>query len=610
MLSSVLCSERARKFGRFVVVLAALLPAFATSTAEAALTCDAASVSGTVDGSSSTYGYGIAYASPRATVATCNAPGDYPGVSGSAGTTTFRHVEIPFRNVWPTPQCFTFTLTSSQPNLVVQAETLSPWYSPASEFLGFSGPTLSTNQTFAVHLEPHQSIYLVITDVVNTTGPAVSTDFTLTASNSSCPAVSVEVAPGSSVYGQSVTLSATLSGSFQAPAGTVHFKDNGNDIGEATLSGGQASLSTSALGVGPHSITAVYGGGGIYTSATSAAVAHTVSEAATTTTLASSSSPQVAGADVTFTATVAASPPGAGTPTGTVTFAEGGTSLATVTLGSSLASFTTSALAVGSHTIVATYSGDPNFESSTTTIEQTIEVRGTTMRVEATPSSGTFGDDVTLQATLSSDSGGVPTGSLVFAEAGTTIETVPLDGASASVVLRSLGVGPHTIEVTYAGDGSFGACAGSVTLSLDKAPTTTVVTSSDADTVVGQSVRLGATVATRSGTPTGTVTFRDGTTTLGTAELANGTATLDIDSLGVGAHEIRAVYAGDTNFSASTSAPFTQEITQEVTESAPPAEGAAVSGGSGCAATGAPLSSGGAILVVIGTLLARRRRAA
>jgi hypothetical protein len=70
---------------------------------------------------------------------------------------------------------------------------------------------------------------------------------------------------------------------------------------------------------------------------------------------------------VTFTATVAPVAPGTGTPTGTVDFLEGSTTLASgVTLdGSDQATFTTSSLAVGSHTITADYSGDTNFLAST-----------------------------------------------------------------------------------------------------------------------------------------------------------------------------------------------------------------------------------------------------
>ncbi len=92
----------------------------------------------------------------------------------------------------------------------------------------------------------------------------------------------------------------------------------------------------------------------------------------TTTTLISSSNPSVFGQSVTFTATVSGD---AGTPSGTVTFSDGSTSLGTAPLSGTTATFTTSSLAVSaSHSITASYSGDTNFTSSTSaTLLQTVK---------------------------------------------------------------------------------------------------------------------------------------------------------------------------------------------------------------------------------------------
>jgi hypothetical protein len=68
---------------------------------------------------------------------------------------------------------------------------------------------------------------------------------------------------------------------------------------------------------------------------------------------------------VTFTATVNALAPGAGTPSGTVTFKDGTTVLGTGALSSGQATFSTNALAVGSHSITAVYTADANFNGST-----------------------------------------------------------------------------------------------------------------------------------------------------------------------------------------------------------------------------------------------------
>src|SRR5207248_109550 len=121
----------------------------------------------------------------------------------------------------------------------------------------------------------------------------------------------------------------------------------------------------------------------------------------------------------------------------------------------------------------------------------------------------------------------------------------------------------------YGGDANFGgSTSGSLTETINQASTTAAVTSSANPSLFGQAVTFTATVAAVApgvGTPTGTVTFRDGANTLGTATLTNGTATLPSAALAVGSHTITVVYGGDTNFSTSTSAAITQTVNQAST---------------------------------------------
>src|SRR6202011_5042578 len=103
---------------------------------------------------------------------------------------------------------------------------------------------------------------------------------------------------------------------------------------------------------------------------------------ATTTALSSSVNPSVAGQSVTFTATVTANAPGAGTPTGTVTFQDGGVNIAgcvnqALVAGSATCGVTYAG--VGSHTITALYSGDASFSASTSApLTQTVNQAATT----------------------------------------------------------------------------------------------------------------------------------------------------------------------------------------------------------------------------------------
>jgi hypothetical protein len=83
--------------------------------------------------------------------------------------------------------------------------------------------------------------------------------------------------------------------------------------------------------------------------------------AVTSTEVASSAITAIAGQAVTFTATVSAMAPGAGTPTGSVELLDGATSLGTVALTSGQATLSTAALAPGTHAITARYSGDGSF---------------------------------------------------------------------------------------------------------------------------------------------------------------------------------------------------------------------------------------------------------
>src|SRR5208337_621746 len=127
-------------------------------------------------------------------------------------------------------------------------------------------------------------------------------------------------------------------------------------IGTTPLNGTTATLTT-ALAVGTHSITAEYLGDGNFTSSTSSpAVSETVNQASTTTTLAAPVGPSVYGQSLTLTATVAVVSPGAGTPTGSVEFFDGTTSIGTTPLNGTTATLTT-ALAVGTHSITAEYLG-------------------------------------------------------------------------------------------------------------------------------------------------------------------------------------------------------------------------------------------------------------
>ena len=185
--------------------------------------------------------------------------------------------------------------------------------------------------------------------------------------NTTTTVVSTSTNP--SGYGQPVVLTATVATQPSAgrPTGTVTFSEGGTSLGTGTLdANGNAFFGTDTLTLGAHTITASYAGDADFT-ASSGSVGQQVNQDTTTSLVSTSTNPTVYGQPVTFTATVAAATqPGAGTPTGTVTFRDGGTSLGTAPLAAGVATLTTSALPVGTQYVTATYNGDGNYAGSQT----------------------------------------------------------------------------------------------------------------------------------------------------------------------------------------------------------------------------------------------------
>ena len=167
--------------------------------------------------------------------------------------------------------------------------------------------------------------------------PAQSTTTTLAQNNAS----------GS--FGDSVTFTATVSPT--SAAGSVQFKDGAADLGspQAVNGSGVATFTTTSLSVGSHAISSVFTPSGSgFNGSTSNSVTHTVGAVSTSMTL-GSNGPTAQYAPATFTATVS---PAA---TGTVTFSEGQAILGTGTVNTTtgVATYTTTALTVGTHSVAA-----------------------------------------------------------------------------------------------------------------------------------------------------------------------------------------------------------------------------------------------------------------
>ena len=274
-------------------------------------------------------------------------------------------------------------------------------------------------------------------------------------------------------------------------------------------------------------------------------------------------------------------------PTGNVTFYDGTTSVGVVTLSGTtdLLTLTLPSETAGVHNYTAVYSGDSNYATvSTQVFTVTVSSLSSMTQLAASPTQTSVGSPVTLTATVTSTGGGTPTGSVNFLNGTTSIGTATLDsGGVASLTVSTLSPGVDTIVAAYQGNGSYQTSTSSSTAVTIDLTTTTVLTPSSLTLNAGQTVQLTATVTSGSGTPSGNVTFLDGTTTLNTITLnGNGTATYNT-TLAAGSHSLTASYTPSGNDVSSTSAPVTVQV-QDFSVTASPASLTIAPGGSGSSA--------------------------
>jgi hypothetical protein len=295
------------------------------------------------------------------------------------------------------------------------------------------------------------------------------------------PAANVTITSSSpdlrnTVVGNPITFTATVTGSPAPPTGTVTFSDltyNGSTAVGSTLAinvplnaNGQASVTTSSLVagngfLGNHFIKANYNGDANHP-ASSVTMVQKVHANASTTVLASSVDPSSFGQTVSFTATVSAVPFGAGTPTGMVTFQDGGTVIGQVPLSpiitvnptfSAIASITKSNLVVGGHTITATYASDTQFAASAGSVSQVVQIE-TTTTINSSLNPSASGQLVVFTATVTptNAAAGRPAGLVTFKEGTTVLATRTLDPTGkAFFATTALSIGSHTITADFTG---------------------------------------------------------------------------------------------------------------------------------------------------------------
>jgi hypothetical protein len=346
--------------------------------------------------------------------------------------------------------------------------------------------------------------------------------FTVTQSGVATPTTLVVAAnPTAITAGQLVTLTATLSpfnaGSTSTNGETITFTDGGASLGTAKLTGGVATLTTTLLPGGTDSVTASYAGDSTFGASNAASVQVVVTNAAATVTLGGLAA-TYNGSPHSATATT--------TPAGlTVLFTYAGSA--------------TAPTAAGSYAVVATIS-DPNYTGTAS---------GTLVIAKASAT-------VTLGSLSATADGTAHAATATTVPAGLSV-TFTYNGSATA----PSAAGSYTVVGTINDSNYTGTATGTLIIAAPLTASSTALTSSAASVPVGTNVTFTATVTGSGGTPTGTVTFLNGTASLGTGTLnAAGVATLTTSFSTAGTDSITAQYSGDATFKSSTSAPLSETI--------------------------------------------------
>jgi ELWxxDGT repeat protein len=378
--------------------------------------------------------------------------------------------------------------------------------------------------------------------------------------------IALQTSDTSVVIGQSVTLRANVTPAIGAtvPTGAVTFKDGNTVIGTALLDRSGQALLNKVLPTGSHSITASFAGSGFFGSSTSAATSVLV-RLGSQTTMTSSAAAIVSGQGMTLTATVAPAAPGGVQPAGSVTFFDGSTAIGTAAIKNGIATVTTGPLVtVGIHKIYAAYTGNPLFNTSSSGgLYVNVRADGTATTLQS-PSAVSANGMVTLSANIAviAPGTGTATGKVTFMDGNTALGTANVTGGKATLTIPKLAAGSHYLRAVFNPTSVYAGSSSALMSYKVAATTATVLDASSA--VFGQTTTLKATVAVLSpgfGKASGKVTFKDGSTVLGSATLLNGVATLGV-KLPTGGHALTASFDGSGDFATSASTAMTYAVTK------------------------------------------------
>jgi RHS repeat-associated protein len=374
------------------------------------------------------------------------------------------------------------------------------------------------------------------------------------------PTVTLTSSVNPTNVGQTTVLVAKATGSNLN--GVLKIMDGSTVLATWNVTGGVAGftgqLTTPFATSGTHSLTATYSGDAVNADSASAVLAQVVNSTVPVVTLTSSINP----ANV-YTQSPALQAKVTGTNlNGVLQILDGTTVLASWNVTGGFAgftgTFTTNFSEPGNHSLTATYSGDPaNANSASPILNQVINLAPTTTALASDTNPVDAGTPFTLTASITGSN--YPSGTVTFRDGAVILGTGNVYSGTATLNTAIANAGSHNITATYDGDG-LNATSASTALSVvvDKAVATVDFSSSPTPVFFGSPLTLMVTV--NGSNPSGSVTFKDGATVIGTVALSGGVATFNTSALSVGSHNLTAEYAGDANNAGVTSSVLSQTI--------------------------------------------------
>jgi hypothetical protein len=458
----------------------------------------------------------------------------------------------------------TFTVNVSEPDGTIPSPITLTYYTGGT--LASLQPDASGNATFTTSTIPLGSNYIDATWPGDTTHAQLSAVLVQNVINGYATTTTLSCVPSSIVINGTASLNASVTSTSGTPTGAFTFTDNGAGLGQVTATNGLGSLSYQGQAVGTHAIVATYVPTGNF-AGSSASCSEVVTALPTTSVLTVTPTTSTYGSSVMLTATVApATPPGVGTPAGTVTFFNGAVSIGTGTLASGVASLTLSNLPGGNDNLTCTYGGSTVYApSNCNTVPVVINAATTVLTLTSNLNPAPALTPVTLTARLTVNGNSAGAGNAISLTLnGQTINLTTDATGSATYTISTLLPGSYPATASFAATSTLLASSASLTEVITAVGTSTSLTVAPNPAYFSQLVTMVAMVSSQTAAVvnSGSVTFSDNGTALGTQSVnSSGMATFTISTLAIGTHPITATFnPASTVFVSSTSTPAVNEV--------------------------------------------------